>query len=421
MSEFKIKTPEELKELDLDALTKYYNEKNAYEKNQFQSQLGEKASKEDLEAFRKKMDANIEEQRKAVNLLFKDLGIRIAKREASENTNTQSIKSLLTEKKEELTKLKNSSSATDNVQIELKAVGDMSLAGNTTGQIPQAYRLPGFNDVAERQVRFLDLLQRGRISKNIIEWVYVANEEGGAAATAEGATKSQYDFELLVGSQKVEKVTAYITITDEMLDDVEAINTLINNKLSTKVLQKVEEGAWSGNGTSPNLHGVYTVATAFSPGTFATGSANEVDNPNSIDVLGVAANQIKLANQTMPTRIVMNPTDVTALKMQKVSSTDKRYIERLSMIGGSLSMDGIPIVESTLVTAGTYLIGDFNKATILDKQDLVIEIGYNADNFVKNFKTIRAEWRGVVFVEHNDRNAFVKGVFATDIAAIAAA
>ena len=52
------------------------------------------------------------------------------------------------------------------------------------------------------------------------------------------------------------------------------------------------------------------------------------------------------------------------------------------------------------------------------KQSLTIEVGYNGDNFVKNYKTVRAEWRGAGVVETNDRTAFVKGIIATDIAAI---
>ena len=60
----------------------------------------------------------------------------------------------------------------------------------------------------------------------------------------------------------------------------------------------------------------------------------------------------------------------------------------------------------------------FLKASVLTKQSVSIEVGYNADNFVKNYKTIRAEWRGVTFVKNNDRTAFVKGDFATDKAAL---
>ena len=328
----------------------------------------------------------------------------------TESSQSKSILEQLKEKKEELSRYKNG----ESVKITLKAVGDMSIAGNVTGQIPQAERLPGMNMVASREIKFLDVLQSGTISSNLVEWVYQSGKEGTAGQTVEAALKNQIDFDLLVGSQKVEKTTAYITITDEMLDDVEFMATEINNELNRELLKAVETGAYGGSGTSPQLNGVFTTATAFAAGTFALA----VDNANEVDVLTVAANQIKIAEQGMPNYIFMNPSDVTTLKMVKVSSTDKRYVERLAMVAGSLSLDGVPIVETTLVDAGQYLIGDFTKAHIRTKAGVSIDVGYTGDNFIKNFKTIRAEWRGVVYVKNNDRTAFVKGVFAADKAAL---
>ena len=114
----------------------------------------------------------------------------------------------------------------------------------------------------------------------------------------------------------------------------------------------------------------------------------------------------------------MHPSDVTSLLLTKMSSTDKRYVERLQMIAGTLSFDGIPVVKSTLITQGEFLMGDFTKASVDFKQGVTIEVGYNADNFVKNYKTIRAEVRAVCYVENNDRTAFVYGVFATAKAAL---
>ena len=162
------------------------------------------------------------------------------------------------------------------------------------------------------------------------------------------------------------------------------------------------------------MNGIKTVATTFAAGTFAS----TIDQPNEVDVLAVAANQIEIANQPMPTAIMMHPSDVTSILVTKVTSTDRRYVDRLQMVAGSLSFDGIPLIKTTLVTQGEFLIGDFTKAYLDYKKGVTIEIGYNADNFVKNFKTIRAELRAVVSVEHNDRTAFVKGVFATAKAAL---
>ena len=363
-----------------------------------------------------------DEQLKSINEALKEQGVVLTKLQKGETANVsqESLKGILEGKKAELATLKGSSSGMNNVKIELKAAGDMSFTDNVTGQVPQAYRIPGFNDLPQRETRLLDLPVKATLESNLIDWVYEANEDGTAGPTGEGQLKNQIDFDLLVDSEKVQKITAFITITDELLDDPSQMESKIRTKLTEKLLQAVEEGYYSGNGTT-NLNGLRNIATAFDPGTFATGAANEVENANIVDVIVVAKNQIQLANQSMPTAIIMSPTDVAVMKTVKVSTTDRRYVERVLVSGNSLSIDGTPVVVSNLVAPGEYVVGDFNLSTLWTRQALTIEIGYNADNFVKNFKTIRAEWRGAAVVETNDRGAFVAGDFATDKEAITAA
>lgn len=102
----------------------------------------------------------------------------------------------------------------------------------------------------------------------------------------------------------------------------------------------------------------------------------------------------------------------------KLSSTDKRYIDRLIQVGSNLELDGVPIIKSTLVTQDEYLVGHFPNALMLDHEALEIQMGLDSDDFTKNMRTIIAEWRGMVIVRTNKRASFVKGVFSTDKAAL---
>ena len=374
------------------------------------------ATKEEFEEMRKDIVKAAADNAEVTNNILKTQGkaIKEALNKLSSNESIEkTIEEHLTENKESISKYKNGEQVA--FKFTTKAVADMTAALNVSGgDLPQSMRIPGLNTVPSRQVRFLDVLTKGAVSSNIVDWVYQSGKEGAAGQTAQGSTKNQIDFNMVVASQKVEKTTAYITITDEMLDDIPFMATEINNELMREMAKAIESGAFNGNGTTPNLSGVDTVATAFAAGTFALG----VDNANEVDVLVVAANQIAIANQDAPNYIFMHPSDVTSLKLEKVTATDKRYVQRLQEDGGSLSMDGIPIIQTTLVAVGDYLIGDFTKANLLTKQGVTIEVGYNADNFVKNFKTIRAEWRGVCYVKNNDRTAFVTGTFSADMAAL---
>lgn len=301
-----------------------------------------------------------------------------------------------------------------NAGFTIKAAASITHSNVSGGNVPVEQRIAGMNAVASRRVRLLDLFSRGVASSNIISWVYQANKDGAAGGTAEGAAKNQIDFDLVVASQTLCKRTAYIKVSTEMIDDVDFIESEINNELMRELLKDLELTAYSGNNTPPALNGVRTTATSFAAGDFA----NAIDNANQVDVLAVAINQILIANQPMPTSILMHPTDVTKLKVAKVSATDKRYIERLQMIGGELSMDGVPIIPTTLVTAGEYLVGDFSLATLYTKGDMAISVGLDADDFTKNLRTIMVEVRAALVTKNNDRTAFVKGVFATDMAAL---
>ena len=409
------KSIEDITKLDAEAQAGLYNEYNEASKKEIEKAVELKASKEEVEAMKAELSDTMTKQFVALQTVLKDQGIlmkKLSKEEVAERQET--IADKVSENADAIKAIAKGTSR-NNVRFTVnKAVGDMSLAGNTTGQIPQADRNPIIGDVNERMVTLLDLVSTGSIGSNLKEWVYVANEEGAAGSTAEGALKNQIDFELLVGSQKVEKITAYITATDEMLEDVEGVTSLVQNKLTTKVRLALEQAVYDGDGISPNMNGIVTVAPTFAAGSFA----GAVDNANNVDVLAVAQNQIELANCPMPTAIFMNPSDVTSLLLEKVSSTDKRYIERLQLIAGTLSFDGVPVIKSTMVPAGDFLMGDFTKANVDFKKGFTVEIGYNADNFVKNFKTIRGEVRAVCYVEHNDRDCFVKGTFATAKAAL---
>ena len=398
-----------------------YNELNASNVAEFNAL--KEAEGENSKAIAKMSEALLEmknEQLTKLNEALKEQGVVLRKLQKGEDTKVsqESLKEILEKNSSNLSALKGSSSAMNNVKIELKAAGDMSFATNVTGQVPQAYRIPGFNDLPQRETRILDLPVKATVDSNLIEWVYEANEDGAAGITAEGSLKNQIDFDLLVGSEKVQKVTAFITITDELLDDPSQMEAKIRTKLTDKLLQAVEAEYYSGVGGGTNLNGVRTTATAFTPGTFATGQPNAVENPNIVDVLAVAMNQIALAEQPSANYIFMNPTDVTALKMVKVTSTDKRYVERTLLAGSTLVVDGVPIIPTTLVTVGEYLIGNFDLAMLVTRNEVMINIGLDADDFTKNLRTILAEWRGLSLVKNNDRTAFVKGVFATDIAAI---
>ena len=402
-----------------EEMANLYNEFNGVQAKKINELVEAKADKVEIEKMVDDLRSSQMEQMKSLNEAMKELGLSIkASTEKGGKVDKNFFESLregLESRKESLTKLKGEDlEGVKAGEFSFKTVGDITSSNISGGNLPVEQRLMGLNTIASRRVRLFDLVSRGQASSNIISWVYQANKDGAAGQTTEGATKNQIDFDLIVASESVKKTTAFIKISTEMLDDIDFIESEIRNELLREVLKKVELGIYSGAGTTNTLHGIKTVATAFSAGDFALA----IDNANEVDVLTVACNQIAIAEQDLPTAVLMHPTDVTKLKVVKVSSTDKRYVDRLQLIGGTLSLDGVPIIPTTLVTAGTYLVGDFSRALLLEKGGLQINIGLDGNDWTKNMRTILAEWRGAMVVKNNDRTAFVTGTFATDKAAL---
>ena len=325
------------------------------------------------------------------------------------NKETESLKSILESKKEDLARMKEKSGA--SVQFVLKAAGTMALSTNTTGQIPQAERESGITRIVRRNPFILELVNVGQIMSNVWEWVEQKNADGGAAMTAEGAAKSQADFDLVVASANVKKVTAYIKVTKEMLDDVELMRSEIDQELTELIQLKIDDQLLNGTGATVNLVGINQNATAYAAGSFALA----IPEPNNFDVLRTAINQVRV-NLFEPTYIVMHPTDVTAMDLAKAS--DGHYVLPPFASNDGTIVSGIRVVANTGVAVDNFLVGDFTKAGVRFKEGLTINVGYENDDFTKNLVTILAEARLVQRVKSNHYGAFVKGVFSTAITAL---
>ncbi len=419
MEKFVEKSADVLAQMSAEELAGYYNEKNAHTSNEIK-ELKDAAKKsdelsEELTAKMATLEDDRLEQMKSINSAINAMGLSIKKLSAQEKEDgvgvVNSISKGLNANKEALTNLKGDRSAS----VSFKAAGTMLISTNVSGgNVPVEQRLAGLNAIPSRRIRLLDVVSRGAAESNVISWVYQANKDGAAGGTAEGALKNQLDFDLVVASESVKKRTAFIKVSEEMVDDISFMQSEIQNELMRELLKDVEGQVYEGDGTGTNLNGIKTVATAFAAGSFAA----TVDNANEADVLTVAMNQIQVAEHDNATYAFVHPNTITTLKLIKTSSTDRRYIDRLAMVAGQLSLDGVTLVPTTLVTDGEYLIGNFDMATVYDKGSISVEIGRDSDDFTKNLLTVLAEWRGLVVVKNNDRTAFITGVFATDKAAL---
>jgi HK97 family phage major capsid protein len=418
------KSKEELEGMDALELQAYYTEKFNHEKSELEARVADleaekgndkyESLSEEVKALKESKIESLENALKMQGLVLdkiKSGQISGATVSAVEGSIEKSIEDNI-----ENFKSHASGDSNSKFKFEVKVAGDMTLGGNVSGgTMPQPQRLEGVNDIAERVAITYAMIPKLTTDRNAIEWVYESAQDGTIDGTAEGTAKDQIDNDFVVTSVSLVKRAAYFKVSTEMLDDVSFMAGWLRNKLIIRLFLDVDNQCLNGDNTGQNLNGIINQATAFAAGTFA----NTVDSANDVDSLVVAINQIEIANQgTGNLQIQMHPSDVAALKLVKLSATDKRYIDRLVDVAGQLSLDGVPIVKNNNITAGDFLVGDFSKATIVQKGGIMVEVGLDGNDFTTNMRTILAEWRGQLFVQNNDTSAFVTGTFATTNAAL---
>lgn len=304
--------------------------------------------------------------------------------------------------------------AGQTIELDVKAAGTMTIDDNYSGGTVGLSTLEGGLTRVQRRAPFLrQLVNAAGTQSRFVVWIEQANPDPGVAGmTAEGAEKNQTDFDLVERSSQVQKISAYIKVSKEMLADIAFMRGEINNELMELVSLKLDEQILLGDGAGNNLTGIDLNAVAWAAGSFAA----TIPSANNTDVLRVAIAQIQQAN-FMANYILLNPADCAALELTKSQTGEYTYPINMAY-GMPKTIYGLPVIENNLIPAGTFYVGDFTKSHLRVREDMNIQVGYVNDDFTKNLITILCEARAAHFVKVNHYGAFVKGDFATAKAAL---
>jgi len=299
-----------------------------------------------------------------------------------------------------------------SASFELKA--DMTVAADFTGEVIPADRVPGYKFDPTRPVHVRQLLATGSTQSDVVRYVKESGYSNGAAATAEGTTLGQSDFDMTAADANVRKIGTYFRISEEMLADTPQLTSYLSARAPEKLLEVEDAQILSGDGTGANLSGIITDAADFDVS--ASGAFYQsVESANEFDVIVAALNQLSLLNYSADC-IMLNPTDFNKILLLK-DSTNK-YLKDQVYNGLQPSFSGVKVIQNTAIAAGTFLIGNFGIGT-----QLWVRQGVNVEFFREDGTNVRD---GFVTVRVSERvaltnylpNAFVNGSFATAIAAL---
>lgn len=374
--------------------------------------LSEKAESKELKEQLKKFEEIAKTQGEEITKLSEHLNTTTTKQEAT-NLADAIIKQIR-ENKDNI--VKHVKDGKGMMSIEMKAAGDMTITGNfPTGNVALSMLEPGMTRIQRRAPFMRQIMNVGSTTTKFVVWVEQANPDPGVAGmTGEGLAKTQTDFDLVERNSPTKKITAYIKVSQEMLEDIDFIEAEIRSELIELIELQLDSQLFSGDGTGNNMIGVNLNAIAFNGG----GLTGTVLEANNFDVIRAVVNQIVTAN-FMPNWFLVNPTDAAAMDLTKAN--DGHYVMPPFTTADGTTVAGIRIIENNGVPVGDFLCGDFTKANLRIRRDMRLEIGRDQDDFTKNFFTILAEMRAVSYVKTNHFNAFVKGDFDTAKAAILAA
>lgn len=160
----------------------------------------------------------------------------------------------------------------------------------------------------------------------------------------------------------------------------------------------------------------YTAEADTSAWTFTVNSPfkDSIEAAQEIDVLKVAKTLVTV-QEYMATGYVLNPVDAT--KIETLKGSDEHYIDVQRLENGVLTIGGLPVVETTAMPAGKFIVGDWVLAAALAQfAELTLEFSESTQEKLKNMveAIIQEE---VLFPIYNPY-MFVTGSFATAKTAI---
>ena len=367
-------------------------------------------SKADLEAIENKFAETLKNQK--IDLIQKDVQSALEQIQAmNENGNNKAdlsvrdqIKKHLEANKDKFEAFKRGESKAFEIPVTMKAVATM-LVSNATGSsayLPYREIVPGFVDLVRNQPFLENYVNSSPTSRANIVWVNKVNPEGQAAMTAEGALKSQIDFNFTTETSTARKVTDFIKVSTEMIDDIDFVAAAIENELRYQIDMKVDEQLLTGDGTGQNLKGITEYASTFVLTTIST------TTPNNSDAIMAGATQLKSLNH-MANFAFVNPIDAANMNLQK--STTGEYVIPPFMSQDGVQIAGVRVIESNQIPVGSVLIADTTKYIKRDYKSLTVSYGWENDDFTKNLVTVLAERRLHAYASDNNTGAFLYDTF----------
>lgn len=291
----------------------------------------------------------------------------------------------------------------DNLVLEMKAVGDMSIAANFPGSTPfnQEVRNALIRNPYDR-VWLSDLLPQGSTTKGSVIYPKENGGEGGAATWVTGSgNKAQMDFDLTSQSAFVKWIAGTITVDREMLDDLDWMASYLQSKMLISL--KVAENNFILNGTADAnpVTGLLTAATAYD-GTFTAAVDKMVD---------AAYGQIPedTFEFYQGNTAILNVRDAVKIGLNKATGSGEYDLPSGTVVfeNGALRVAGLDMANTTQIAVNNFLTFDKTAVLLINRLKPELRMFEDATLAKQNKVMFRIEERITLAIFNN--SALVKG------------
>lgn len=275
-----------------------------------------------------------------------------------------------------------------------------TLLTTSAGFAPERPRSGDVVPFATRPVQILDLIPVEQT--NLARWEYMEKTTYTVSAVeiAEAATYPESTYVWTARNADVKKIADSLPVTDEQLDDVGQMMTLLDQDLRFGVRQKLDSEVLVGPGTGATLTGI----------TNASGIQTQARGTDPhFDAIFKAITKVRAVGRGEPDAIAIHSTDWQTFRLMRTA--DGLYIMGNPAEPGDMRLFGIPVVSNEVLTVGTALVGDFGRfSRLYEKAGIEVQIGFTGTQFTEGKKTLRAQTRVAFIVRRGAAFCTVTGL-----------
>lgn len=281
-------------------------------------------------------------------------------------------------------------------EFEAKAFSAGQLSDLGTDAIVEYDRDPEIVRYEEPELLTMrDVMSVVSTTKDTIRYVkHTATERAAASQDGRGDLKNFLRIEYDVDTVSVETIAVLSKVTEQDIDDAPRLIGAINNEMRLDVKVEEERQILWGGGANGELEGLFTQGI--------TEFDRAVGGDTVIDTIRRMRTDLR-KRRIMPNAVMIDPIDWEAIELTK--GDDERYIWGLVTDLRGPRIWSLRVVESDAMTnletgERRILMGDFQRgATLYDRHDVRLAIGFIDDDFARNLRTLRAEERLAVAVK----------------------